>query len=284
MYRPAAFVVWFCAVLAQMAPAAAQPTYEPLDALAIYDRAHATVAARSIPAYIAYTQYAVFIRHNKRRAERSRVVLRMTDGKANITRLPDSPGDRVDTRPTVKERPLVYPTTTFGFVKRRSGEAPSAYESPSTPLPAPEPTGPAVIGRVVSVARDYDPTLVGTENLDGAPVYHLKLVPRFDPAHHPIRDLYVDTLTFDPRRIAIEVRAAVGPVRSRPTVNVDFAPVDGNWLISHAAMDFVLRLAFFTYGGSAEFRVSDVSFPAREPDWMFDAALLADHVRTSGVP
>jgi hypothetical protein len=259
--------------------AAAQPL--ALDAIAIYDRARATVAARTIPPFIAYSQYAAFMRHGRVRAERARVVLRMADGRANITPIPDSPGDRLDTHPTVADRPLVYPTTTFGLVKRRTGEAPSAYESASTPEPAPQPSGPPVIGRVVSTTRDYDPALIGIENLAGASVYHLKLVPRFDPRHHPIRDLYVDTTTFDPRRITIEVWASVGPVSSRPTVTVDFAPVEGTWLIAHAAMDFVLRLAFLSYAGSAEFRTSDISFPAAEPDWMFDAKLLADHARTA---
>lgn len=262
------------------APNASRQSAAPaLEATAIYDRARATVAARTIPPFIAYTQYAAFERRGKIRAEHARVVLRMSDGKANITPIPDSPRDRIDTRPTVQDRPLVYPTTSFGLVKRRSGEAPSAYESSSTPEPEPasSPGAPHVIGRVVSTSRDYDPTLLGTEPLAGARVYHLKLVPRFDPRHHPIRDLYVDTATFDPRRIAIEVWAAKGPVRSRPTVTVDFAPVEGTWLIAHATMDFVLRLAFLSYAGSAEFRTSDISFPTTEPDWMFNPKLLADH-------
>jgi len=265
-------------------PAGAQPRVSaPLDATTIYDRSRATVAARTIPPFIAYTQYAAFERHGKVQAERDRIVIRMSDGKTNITPIPDSPRDRIDTRPTVKDRPLVYPTTTFGLVRRRSGEAPSAYEAPSTPQPAPD-AGTTVIGHVVSTARDYDPTLCGIEQLAGTAVYHLKLVPRFDPRHHPIRDLYVDTTTFDPRRIAVEVWAQVGPVRSRPTVTVDFAPIGGTWLIAHASMDFVLRLVFFNYGGSAEYRTSDVSFPPAEPDWMFDPAALAQHVKSSPWP
>jgi hypothetical protein len=283
MQRLAALVFVGCTALAPRAAQSqtASPPAEPppLDATAIYDRARATVAARSTPPFIAYTQYAAFIRHGKVQAEHARIVLRMADGRAYVTPVPDSPSDRIDTRPVVRDRPLVYPTTSFGLVKRRSGEASSLYEASSTPLPSPEVSGPPVIGRVVSTARDYDPTLLGTEDLAGARVYHLKLVPRFDPQHHPIRDLYVDTTSFDPRRIAIEVWAAAGPVRSRPTVSVDFAPIDGTWLISHAAMDFVLRFAFLNYAGSAEFRTSDISFPAAEPDWMFDPKLLAEHLR-----
>jgi hypothetical protein len=141
-----------------------------------------------------------------------------------------------------------------------------------------------VIGHVTAASRDYDPRLIGTELLDGAPVYHLALVPRRDPAHYPIRELYVDTLSFQPRRIAIEVYAAIGPVRSRPTVTVDFAPVDGVWLIAHATMDFVLRFAFLSYGGSGDLRTSEIRFPASEPDWLFDARSLAAHANASAAP
>jgi hypothetical protein len=256
----------------------AQPDGAALDAVAIYERARATVSARIIPPFIAYTQYAAFERRGKIEAQHDRIVIRTADGKVNDTPMADSPADRIDTRPLVRDRPLVYPTTTFGLVKRRAGEGPSVYESRSTPAPLPEAGGPPVIGRVVSTSRDYDPTLIGVEDLAGAPVYHLKLVPRFDPRGHPIRDLYVDTRTFDPRRIDIELWAGAGPVRSRPTVSVDFAPVGGTWLIAHASMNFVLRLAFFTYGGSGEFRLSDASFPESEPDWMFDPGALKSHL------
>jgi hypothetical protein len=248
-------------------------TGQGLDGRSILDRTRVTVAARKLPPFVAYTEYAAFERHGKIKARRARVVVRMADGRANITPLADSPRDRIDTQPTVKDRPLVYPTTTFGLVKRNNGERPSAFEN----SPALDRNQPRVIGRVEAVAQDYDATLIGTESLNGASVYHLKLVPRVDPDRHRIRALYVDTATFEPRRIAIEVQAAAGPVHSRPTVTVDFTPVDGTWVIAHAAMAFVLRLGFFNYGGSAEYRVCEVSFPAAEPAWMFDSQLLKRH-------
>ncbi len=275
-----ALVATLAVPLSAFAQATSAPAAPALDATAIYDRTRAAIAARAVPPFIAYAQYAAFERRGKVQAERSQIIVRMADGKVNSTRVPASPDDRVDTQPAVKDRPLVYPTTSFGLVKRRGGESASAYESASSPAPEPA-GGPAVIGRVAAMSRDYDPTLVGTERLDGAAVYHLKLVPRFDPAHHPIRDVWIDTGSFNPRRIAIEVWAAAGPVRSRPTVTVDFAPVDGTWLIAHAGMDFALRFGFLSYSGSAELQISDVRFPAAEPDWMFDPQLLAAHLRAA---
>jgi hypothetical protein len=143
----------------------------------------------------------------------------MADGKANITAIPASPRDRVDTQRVVKDRPLVYPTTTFGLVKRGRGERTWAYDSRSTPQP--NPSGPPV---------------------------------------------------------------KAGPAKSRPTVTVDFAPVDGVWLIAHAAMDFVLRFGFLSYAGGAEFHTADTSFPAVEPDWMFDASALRRHHAVAPAP
>jgi hypothetical protein len=270
-------------LVAGLGNAAAQtPAATLADALAIYDRTRAVVAARSIPPFIAYTQDAELIRHGKRRVERARIVLRMSDGKANVTPLAAG-SDRPTGGPHVEERPLVNPTTTFGLVRRRANEAPSAYEPRSTPMPESS-DSPTVIGHVKAANRDYDPRLVGTEILDGSPVYHLALVPRADPEHHPIRDLYVDTQTYQPRRMAIEVYAEAGPIHSRPTATVDFAPVDGTWLIDHASMDFVLRFAFFAYGGSGEFQISDVGFPPSEPDWLFDARGLSEHANASPAP
>ncbi len=277
-----AAICCLAAIRAVAIPAAVVSDSPAPDAVQIYDRARAAVAARRLPPFIAYTQYAAFMRHGKVQAESARVVIRTADGKANITRLPESPADRVDTTPAVA-RPLVYPTTSFGLVKKRAGEDVSTFEAP--PLPAaPDAGGPAVIGRVNATARDYDPRLTGVEMLAGTSVYHLVLVPRFDPRRHPIRAMYVDTLDFNPRRITIEVWAQAGPVRSRPSVDVDFAPVNGTWLITHASMNFVLRLMFFAYGGSAEFRTSDVSFPAAEPDWLFDSALLRGHRPDGATP
>ena len=276
--RAVAFAYCVLPCIAALTRIARAETSTPsLDAITIYDRARAVVAARRLPPFIAYTQYAAFMRHGKVQAESARIVIRTADGKANITRLAQSPRDRVDATPAVA-RPLVFPTTTFGFVKRRTGEDASTFEAPPASPAESNAGGPAVIGRVSATARDYDPVLIGVEQLAGSAVYHLRLVPRFDPRRHPIREMYVDTLGFDPRRITIEVWAQAGPVRSRPRVDVDFAPVDGTWLIAHASMDFVLRLLFFSYGGSAEYRTSDIEFPAAEPDWMFDTAALHRHL------
>lgn len=250
--------------LVDAGPAGAQPVPPATE---IFDRAQQAAAARPQPAYIEYTQYAAFIRRGRTRTQTDRIILRTADGKTNVTPLDRSEHARVD------DRPLVFPTSTFGLVERPGNDAPSVLDN-GPPSP---PAGPPVIGRVRATARRYDVTFAGTERLDGAAVFHLVLVPRFDPRRNRIRALYVDTATFQPRRIVIEYFADRGPVRSRPTVTFDYAALRDTWLIAHATMDFVLRMAFVAYGGSGELRISDASFPGAEPDWLFDPAALAAH-------
>ena len=79
--------------------------------------------------------------------------------------------------------------TTFGFVPRKKAER---------------------------RRRDDDPTFVDIESLDGASVYHLKLVPRFRPDRNPIR-----------------------------------GPVKYVWMADHLTVDFNLRMAILAIAGSA---------------------------------
>jgi hypothetical protein len=266
----------------------AQPSQQPspnpaaLSATEIYDRARATVEARTTPPFISLREDESFTRHGRLNAYHDLLIVRTKDGKANLTMLPDSPRDRVDSKPQATD--ALFPMTVFGLVKRKPGEKPSMFESASTPEPTAAPdAAPKVIGGVKVVARDYDATLVGTETLDGASVYHLAMHPRFDPEHHPIRELYVDTTTFDPRRIAIQVYASAGPIKAKPTLYVDYKPVDGNWVISKLSGYIALRFGLLPYGGDIMYHASNQAFPASEPDYLFDAKLLSAHLKSVSV-
>lgn len=243
----------------------------------IYDRARAAVAARTLPRYLAYTATAAFARKGKTQVEHLRVVLRTADGRAYVTPLRDSARDRIDVTPYAAPKPpYFWPATTFGFGGPRAVEAPSIYEAPSTPDAASS-AGPRVIGSVHAAAREYDVTLVDTTTLDGANMYHLHLVPRADPVHRRLREMFVDAMTFEPRRIVMQAYFARGPIATRPLVTVDYSSFEGTWLIAHARLDAVVRIAFFAYGGAGEFHLDDVSAPPTAPDWEFDPALLAQH-------
>jgi hypothetical protein len=254
---------------------------EPLTANDIYDRTRAVVSARTTPAFITLHEDQTLSRKGRIYASHDDLIIRTSDGEANETTVPDSPRDKVDTRPQVTTGGFT-PLTVFGLVKRKPGEKPSIYEVASTPEPEPTPAQQGaltVIGSVKTVARDYAATFVGTETIDGTSVYHLAMRPRFDPKHHPIRDLYVDTTTFDPRRIEIEYYASQGPITSRPTITFDYTPVEGNWVIAHASTYIVARLGPLAYGGTLDYRASNHHFPTSEPDYLFDKKQLAAYLK-----
>ncbi len=261
----------------------ASPAVVP-DANAIYDRARAAANAGRLPPFLSYETDATFARKGKIKAEHYRVVLRSADGKSYVTPVPDSPRDRLDTRPRVQDAPpYLSPFNTFGLIERKAGEKPSLEESPGTPAlgapPAPQASGPPVIGSVTVTARPYEISLVGIETLGDRTVYHLALRPIRDPVHRRLRELFVATDTYRLERAVIQAYGAAGPLHTRPLVTIDYAPAGDAQAIVRISVDVTLRAFFFAYGGHGEYRAANIATPEAAPDWMFDAALLAEHLR-----
>jgi hypothetical protein len=262
----------------------ASPAVVP-DANAIYDRARAAANAGRLPPFLSYETDATFARKGKIKAERYRVVLRTADGKSYVTPVPDSPRDRLDTRPRVQDAPpYLSPFNTFGLIERKAGEKSSRSEAPGTPVlgeppPAPAASGPPVIGSVTVTARPYEISLLGIEALGGRNVYHLALRPLRDPVHRRLRELFVATDTYRLERAVIQAYGAAGPLHTRPLVTIDYAPAGDAQAIVRISVDVTLRAFFFAYGGHGEYRAENLATPEEAPDWMFDAALLAEHLR-----
>jgi hypothetical protein len=97
----------------------------------------------------------------------------------------------------------------------------------ATPTPSPEPT-PELheIATVYAKNRAYDVSLVGTEDVDGAPAYHLALHPLREPHRYRLRELWVDTATFAPRKLIEALNFANGPGTGVPW-SVTFKKQDG---------------------------------------------------------
>jgi hypothetical protein len=275
--RLLAFVGFAIAVAVR--PSCAQPA---LDADAIFAHARAVAEARVLPPYLEYTTYAAFVRKNHIDAEHYHVIVRTADGMSFVTPVPDSPSDRIDTKPYVQRAPpYFWPATTFGLAREQRNDSQTFGLSGGAPPPSPDPTASplATIGSVRAQSREYTVTLAGTETIGGVRTYHLVLVPKFDPEKHQIREAYIDTETFQARRLVVAVYAKAGPFHSQPRAVVDYAPIDAGWLVSHGEIDFTLRFGPFSFSGMGEFRLLDVRAPADEPDWMFDKAKLDAHLR-----
>ncbi|MDQ2991865.1 MAG: hypothetical protein M3R30_03460 [Candidatus Eremiobacteraeota bacterium] len=96
---------------------------------------------------------------------------------------------------------------------------------------------------VVSAAKHrYLITLLGVEQIDGAPAYHLALKPLGNPHVYRLRDIWVDTATYATRRLINAGNFVDGPW---PGLNwtVDFASVDGALYIAdeHLAAPVAFR-------------------------------------------
>jgi hypothetical protein len=277
---------WLAAMVATglsgLASAQTSPSATPNDALSaddIYDRAKAAVAALPQPAFLAYTADFTFDRKGHSETAHERILLRTSDGHAFVRRLPGSPGDRIDAKPHVvtqgaKDDPATaLPLTTFGLRPRKSGG--EFLETPATPEP--DPSGMKVVAAVRVYDRVYDVSLAGEADAGGRVCYHLMLIPRTDPEHHRIRELYVDATTFVPQRYVIQVYAVAGPVKKSIFVTCDAAVIGGYTLLTKAETSFTLRALFVTYGGAGRYAVRDVSFPAQLPDWLFDPDAYPQH-------
>ena len=85
----------------------------------------------------------------------------------------------------------------------------TGIDTETTPVPAPTPTaGNQGIAMVASVrafySAHYQIDNVGTEQLDGAPAYHLRLTAKDgDTSTYPLTDMYVDPTTYLVRRVVL---------------------------------------------------------------------------------
>jgi hypothetical protein len=260
-------------------PVAAQPA---LDGEEIFARARTVAEARVLPPYLEYTTYAAFVRKGHIDAEHFHVIVRTSDGMANVTPVPDSQADHIDTKSYVQRTPpYFWPATTFGLARDQRNDSQSFGLMGGAPMPSPDPTASpiATIGSVRAVTHEYTVTLAGSETLEGVRTYHLLLEPKFDPQAHQIREAFIDAQTFQTRRLIVAVYAKAGPFHSQPRAVVDYAPIASAWLVSRGQMNFTLRFGPFAFSGEGEFRILDVRAPADEPDWLFDKTKLAAHQR-----
>jgi hypothetical protein len=114
--------------------------------------------------------------------------------------------------------PLIAPTYMFGL--RYSGVPPNIKPVGTEPATLP------VIATVSTKSRDYEVTLVGIESLDGGQVYHLQLTPLRKPKDNRLRELWVGTNDYLPRRATIAGNFTSAPLVDVPWT-IDFSVTNG---------------------------------------------------------
>ncbi len=219
-------------------PAIAAPAQ---NANAILDRALQTWRNRTYPPYL---RYLIDVRAHvkgKLYAEGFQAWVRTTDDFVITTQAPlyssnqqispygtrfsilgweIDPGSGVNTPFGV---PRISPFYSFGFVPQTAVDF--------HPHPASRDGSDAnVLGTVTVTARYYNATLVGEEQCDTGPCWHLALTPVQDPGEYRVRAMWVDEDTFQPARLTV---AGIFNGCAAANVNWDVRYMDfhGQWVL-----------------------------------------------------
>jgi hypothetical protein len=248
-----------------------------LSADEIFSRAQRAWEARLVPAYVSFDLPCdqTFLASHCPPKATAHFVVRMSDGRTYARTIPDAePSGRILGYTLMQGGYIVGPASTpFGFYRRISADnVPSSIATPA-PLPpnfAPDPLAPKLIAAVTVADRSYDVELASEERVGAHWCYHLKLRPLFAPEQHPLRDLWVDTASFEVIELAYARRASSDSAEG--LVYYRFEPVGDNrlWTIVHIEAELPVA-------GKRPARpssdLSTIAFPTDAPDWYFDASL-----------
>jgi hypothetical protein len=113
--------------------------------------------------------------------------------------------------------PLLEPTYMFGLRYKAMRTAATSPEAQSSLR---------VIAVVSSGARDYRVSLIDTPLLDGVPTYHLGLTPLRKPKDNRLRELWIGTTDYLPRKAVVAGNFTLAPLVDVPW-SVDFSILDG---------------------------------------------------------
>ncbi len=155
--------------------------------------------------------------------------------------------------------PLLAPTYAFGM----------RYPSRTSAHDADEPSVLRTIAVVATQTRDYQVTLIDTPDLDGTSTYHLALRPLRHPKDNRLRELWIGTADFLPRRAIVAGNFTVAPLVDVPWT-VDFAVLDGAPYVSRESASSTLYLTHRRVVRDAIIAFENIS----EPTSIYDAPLV----------
>jgi hypothetical protein len=160
--------------------------------------------------------------------------------------------------------PEISPMFTFGLLPSK----PAVFPGMRTPEPDVDAKS---LGRILTVARDYDASLLGIEQYRSRWVYHLKLVPLDRPDFYRVREAWVDTQAFIIWKLQVAGIFDAGPATTVPWV-AEYSIVDGHWLMVSESTPSTIKTGGFlantppvNYDGIA-YTFSDFTYPVETLD------------------
>lgn len=159
----------------------------------------------------------------------------------------------------------------------------TAQRQASSPM-HPDISGLKTIATVTAHAQPaYALDLIGIEVVDGHNAYHLQTRALTDPDLHNLRDVWVDTATFDIWKAHfVGSYPALVPYGTSPLVRSDITAYFREALVYWIAY----RLTWtYDYDGSNftfDTQIGEIAFPGALPDWLFDATAYAEREEAKG--
>jgi hypothetical protein len=239
------------------------PCASAIDAASIFTRAQAVWNERFVPPYESFTLpcASTFLAGRCSGNQTVQFIVRLSDGRSYAQTV-DSNGHAtaVLLRGGYVYGPAGAP---FGFYRRRP--LPGASPPPAPPNLAIDPI--ATIATVSAIDRAYDITLAGIETIDAHRSYHLRLRPLRDAQNYPLRDLWVDTTTYDVVRLTYAQQFNTNVA----IVTYDFAQVGPQrvWSIVHIDATATIHDFLVTHTDHVSEDLHDIEFPDGEPDEYF---------------
>jgi hypothetical protein len=174
--------------------------------------------------------------------------------------------------------PLMSATYDFGLA-----EAPVSNTNLGPREAAIAALSPPVIGHVAVTGGDYDVSLLGEEDLGGSPVYHLSLRPLHDPDLNRIRELWVDTQTFDVRKLVTQGIFTDGPATKAPWI-VSFIQLHGYWFIRTETTAAPLRAGGHLFASGVLYRGVTYTFgDYAYPGLISDLEFVQPRIKTGAI-
>jgi hypothetical protein len=250
---PFARVALACTLLAGAVPAYADETPasggQTLAPLEIVQRAVGVWNARPTPPFMAY-DLDFHGAHKTQQFYRRVHVVYDAGNRTCTTQLLQASGGEP---PGVNaERQRLFPDETFGLVPRvRSGTSESASGASIQTL--------AVAHAVTRYP--YDVSLAGIETVAGHAAYHLRFAPRSDPEHYSVREVWVDSTSFDVRRVIAYKVQHVGLVSIPFLLSVEYGESGPYWLVVRGEAGATAHLIVFTVSAQGIATYSNFTFP-----------------------
>jgi hypothetical protein len=247
---------------------------EELSADQIMINAEKATRAHLHPYFITYQMHELFDHHWQREEYDYRVWYR-GDGKGLMQNISKDRNGRAETY-----FGYPFPSAPDNDILLYATPDPQLTPPPtSTPGPLPSGHTPPPVLTVQPVVGDryYSVKLIGIEDYNGKPVYHLAMHALHDERAHPFKDLWVDTTTFDVWRAHAHASGSKGPGTGTLDALVEFEKVGPYWLIAHAIGDGEVHVGPFGDSGHYEYTFHDFGFPPDIPSWYFDKNEFKHH-------